>query len=146
LAELNRRLSKLDDATADKALDRALQAGAAPIVAKARSLTPRSSSAVGSRGRGHAADHIRAKLVDGPSRNPAILVGPQLVEQTPARSGNAQQAAVPSFAYLAFVEYGVPSRGIPAIAPLRRAADSEFRRAARSFHRALKREIDVALR
>lgn len=122
LAELEANLAKLEYQTRAQAAGKALLKAAEPIRQTAADLTPRSSTAGGTTGKGHAADHIAAVH----RRDDEVHIGPEA-----------------DFWYLIFVELGTPYT--PAVAPLRKAADREFQAAVKLFRDELERAIRQAL-
>lgn len=139
LKKLNRRLKKLEESAQGKALGNALLEAAEPIRDEWARLAPRSDVPGGSTGQGHAADHIRTKLIQtgglesllsGGSRGPSdqeVHVGPE-----------------DDFWYLTFPEFGTPDQ--PAQAPGRTAADTKMKEAVQTFRDELEAEIREALR
>ena len=122
LRELDRQLASLGKATRKRATNAALLKAAEPIKDEARRLTPRSDSPGGSRGVGHAADNIEARVVD----DGEVHVGP-----------------TEKFWYLIFTEFGTPNQ--PARAPLRTAADTKYDDAIRRFRDEQEKQLRRAL-
>ncbi len=127
LKELGRNLRRLDKATSAKALDSALLAAAEPVRLEASRLAPRSDTAGGTTGKGHAKDHIGKITVPHGPHDREAHIGPES-----------------DFWYLIFPEFGTPRQ--PALAPLRTAADSKFKEAVQEFREELDLQIRRAVR
>ena len=74
--KLERRLRKLDDAAAGRALTDSTRDGAKVLRDEMRRQAPRSSSPGGSRGRGHAADHIDVEVRQTSRSVASVNIGP----------------------------------------------------------------------
>lgn len=127
LKEMGRNLDMLDRATAERALDAALEGGGEVIREEVARLTPRSDTSGGTTGKGHAADHIGTKLEAHERHRRDIKIGPES-----------------SFWYLIFPELGTPNQ--PAVAMFRRAADTRFKQATEAFRDVLALKIRGALK
>jgi hypothetical protein len=139
LKELQQQLSTLEKSVRKELLEKALLEGAEPVRSEFAQGVPRSDSAGGSRGKGHAADHIAKKAAKSRLRSTSgrFVSGSEAAE--------VQIGPEVDFWYITPLEFGVPSRGIPPHAMGRKAADKRFQDAVRKFKDVLAGDIQKAL-